>query len=293
MYRKPRIDDELLAQYSDGLAATSACLGSSASQYILRGDYKAAGRMLDHHAAIFKDRFFVELQPHENTDQKNVNEILIKLATERNLPLVVTADAHYTHKEHKHLHETTLKMSTNYVPGDDDGFSFGDIDVHLASHDEMTCACSACSIPLEAISNTAYVASMVDSASYFSDRKNKYVRFKSLPEGMTSWQYLDALARGGLYRRIANPSQEYFDRIDHELSVMKKLDMCDYMLVVWEFTRAARELGVTMGPGRGSVAGSLIAYCLEITQLDPIKYKLLFSRFLNDGRGGAPLIFPS
>lgn len=289
MYYKPRIDDELISQYSDDVFATSACLGSRFSQLIMQGSHKAAENLIDHHAAIFKDRFFLELQTHKSPEQELVNNVLMSIASRKNLPLVLTADAHYTHKHDKEFHETTLKMATE---GQGDGFTFGDIECHLHHHDEIWAKAKAQGIPYEALSNTVHIANTVDAADYFSDRKNHFPTFKSLPEGVTSWQYLEALALSGLYKRVGYPlPADYEKRFKEELAVFKKASMCDYILIVWEYIRKARELGVLVGPGRGSVGGSLICYALEITQLDPMKYGLIFERFVNPGRLGIPILF--
>lgn len=291
-YYKPRISDQMLFEHSEGIAITTACLGSRTSQLILKGEYKAAERMLDLHSSVFKDRFFVELQLHTMPDQQKVNEALIHIAKAKNLPLVITADAHYTHQHQKHFHELTLRMNTGRNIDDDDAFSFGDIQCHLHSHEEMVSGCTAQNIPLEAITNTAYVADMVNADDYFSDRKNRIPKFKSLPEGITSWAYLEAVAWAGLTERVGFPiPEEYEARFRKELRLFKKLGMCDYMLTIWEIIHTANSLDCWVGPGRGSVAGSLIAWALGITQLDPIKYGLLVERFVHEGRSGAPLIF--
>lgn len=289
IYYKPRIDDALLADYSEDIIATSACLGSRSSQLILRGEYKQAENLLAHHAEIFKDRFFLELQVHKDEHQKKVNEALISIGSRMNLPLVLTADAHYTHKHEKHLHETTLRMATD---GAGDGFSFGEIEVYIGDHADMLARSEAAGIPYEAISNTEHIRQRINSADYFSDRRNRYPRFKSLPAGLTSWQYLQATAQAGLHQRIKFPVPTvYQERLDQELKVLKKLGLSDYMLIVAEYTKKATDLGVLVGPGRGSAVGSLVAYCLGITQIDPLKYGLVFERFLNEGRGATPLIF--
>ncbi len=176
--------------------------------------------------------------------------------------------------------------------GSGDGFSFGDIEVYIGDHDDMWSRAQAAGIPYEAIANTNYIANMVNSKDYFSDRKNRYPRFKSLPEGVTAWEYLEGLSRAGLSKKNGFPlSQEYEDRLAKELRVFKKMGLCDYMLIVQEYVRAAEEVGCLVGPGRGSCVGSLVAYALDITKLDPIKYGLLFERMLNPGRAGTPLIF--
>lgn len=288
-YTKNRADLDLLSQYSEGLIVSTACLGSLFSQLILRSDYKELERMLDYHADVFKDRFFLELQTHTGTEQRMVNDVLMTYSKSKNLPLIVTSDAHYTHKSDKELHELSLRMATE---GQGDGFSFGDIDCHLHTHDEIWEACKLIGIPYEAISNTVHVASMIDDKTYYSDKTNHYPKFKNLPNGLLAWEYLEALGRAGLIRKIGYPiPEEYELRFKEEITLFKRADMSDYLLIIWELLSAARDLDALPGFGRGSAGGSLICYSLDITHLDPIKYKLLLSRFLNDGRLGTPLIF--
>ena len=147
-------------------------------------------------------------------------------------------------------------------------------------------------MPYDVISNTLHLASMVDSDSYFMDRMNRYPKYKDLPEKYTSIDFLTLEAQHGLFNRFGEmPPEEYRTRLDHELNVIKKMGFADYLLIVAQFMNGAKERGVVHGPGRGSAAGSLIAYSLGITEVDPVKYGLLFSRFLNEGRGATPLIF--
>jgi len=290
-YYKPRVTNQMLEELNEGLLATSACLGSLFSQTIMAGDHKQAERLIDYHAALFKDRFFIELQTHQTPEQALVNNVLISIAKRKNLPLVLTSDAHYEHARDKGHHELTLRMNTNASP-DDDGFSFGGIECHLHTHDELAHKAQVQGIPYEAISNTVHVASLIDDASYFSDRRNHFPTFKNLPEGMTSWKYLEAVAWAGLIKRVGFPvPHNYEERFKEELSILKRSGMCDYILVIWEWLNAARERDCWIGPGRGSSGGSLICWALEITQLDPIKYGLLMSRFLNSGRIGKPILF--
>jgi DNA polymerase-3 subunit alpha len=289
LYYHPRIDDDLLGQFSTDIFATSACLGSAASQLILRGEYKQAETIIDHHARIFQDRFFLELQPHANEEQAKVNQILIALAAKKNLPLVLTADAHYTHQHQKDLHETTLKMATNSA---EDGFTFGDIECFLTTHDQMASLAQAQNIPYEAIANTNYLANQIESHTYFNDIKNRWPTYKELPEGMSAWQYLEAIAWSGLEARIGYPfPEEYTERLKYEISLFKRTNLCDYLLIVAQYIQKAKDLNVLVGPGRGSVAGSLVAWAIGITEIDPVKYGLIVERFVNVGRAGTPLVF--
>lgn len=292
MYRKPRIDDDLIAQYSEGICATSSCLGSRASQLILNGKGVEAEKLIHHHAAMFDKRFLIELQLHEMDDQVKVNQALIEIAKRNNYPMVLTNDCHYTHQIDKNLHEIALCMQTKSKLSDEKRFSFGDLDVHVASHDWMWERAHKAGIPYDAISNTSALADMVDSNDYFSDRKNRYPKFQNLHDGLISWQHLELLSKQKLFEKFKGmPPKHYRDRLDYELRIIKKIGFSDYMLIVWEFLEGARGVGVEVGPGRGSGGGSLVAYALQITNLDPIKYGLVFERFLNIGRAAEPMIF--
>lgn len=292
-YKHPRIDDQLLADHSEGIMATSSCLGSRASQLLLDNRPNDAETLIKHHAAIFKDRFFIEVQPHTSEDQALVNAGLLKLAKKNSLPLIVTNDSHYNDPEDRLLHERTLAMQTKGNMYDEKRFSFGDIYVDLAAPDRMAKLCEAASIPLEAMSNTLNLANMVDHRSYFSDRRNRFPTYDRLPEDMTSSEYLMQVAKSGLQDRFngERPPQEYIERLYEELKTIKYMGFSDYMLILWDCLREIREQNVIVGPGRGSAAGSLVAYALQITQVDPIKYDLLFTRWLNPGRAATPLIF--
>jgi DNA polymerase-3 subunit alpha len=304
MYYKPRADDALLAECSAGLMATSACLGSRASKLILAGRFNEAEALILHHTRLFND-FFIEVQLHEGKEQQLVNKALIDIAWRHNLPLVLTNDCHYTHEHDKQLHEQTLCMSTNAkmsdAPWDPEHkgteakgptrFSFGDIDVHVARTEWMTERAQRLGIPLEAITNTSYVAAMVDSDSYFSDRRNRYPRFQDLPANLPPWEALENLSKNMLAEKMGGiPPQEYRDRLNFELGIIKRMGFYDYLLIVEDFIRGARDADIWTGPGRGSAAGSLVAYALGITKVDPIKYGLVFERWLNYGRSATPLL---
>lgn len=292
MYFKPRCDDALLAQYNEGLLATSACLGSRASQLILNGQTDAAERLIHHHAQIFKDRFFVEVQLHQDREQEIVNNELVRISTKYHLPLLLTNDCHYTKEEDKELHEQALCMQTNDVMSNPKRFSFGQIDVHVAHHDWMWERAQKQNIPYEAIKNTVYAAKLVDSKDYFKDTWNKYPRYQHLPEGIPSFQALENLSKAELTLKFNGiPPKEYRDRLTYELNIIKKMGFSDYLLIVQDFIADARKNDIIVGPGRGSAAGSLVAYALGITQVDPVKYGLLFERWLNYGRAASPIIF--
>ena len=292
MYRKPRIDDALIAEYSEGIIATTTCLGSRASQLIINGKEKEAERLIHHHKAMFKNRFLVELQLHKDKDQQLVNTVLQRIALENDLPMVLTNDCHYTHEHDKCHHEAALCLQTKTTLKDEKRFTFGEIDVHVANHDWMWNNAESQGMPYDVISNTVSVADLIDSDSYFMDKMNRYPKYQELPEGMTSIEFLNIESQHGLFNRFGEtPPIEYRKRLSYEIKVIKRMGFADYLLIVAQFMNGAKERGVLHGPGRGSAAGSLIAWALGITEVDPIKYGLVFERFLNEGRGASPLIF--
>ena len=292
MYRKPRIDDALIAEYSEGIIATTTCLGSRASQLIINGQEKEAEKLIHHHKAMFKNRFLVELQLHQDEEQQLVNTVLQRIALDNDLPMILTNDCHYTHEHDKHHHEAALCMQTKTTLSNEKRFTFGEIDVHVAHHDWMWKHAESQGMPYDVISNTVAVADLIDSDSYFMDKMNRYPKYQELPEDMTSVEYLNIEAQHGLYKRFGElPPEDYRKRLAYELKVIKRMGFADYLLIVAQFMNGAKERGVLHGPGRGSAAGSLIAWALGITEVDPIKYGLVFERFLNEGRGATPLIF--
>jgi len=292
MYRKPRIDDYLIGQYSEGICATTACLGSRISQLILNNRKVEAEKLLDHHKSLFGDRFLIELQLHEEEEQRKVNSVLTEISLRKNIPIVITNDCHYTHSLDKQLHEAALCMQTKSVLSDEKRFTFGEIDVHVANHDWMWATANRLGLPYDGISNTVSLAEMVDDKSYFKDRINRYPKFLDLPEGLNSWDALERVTKQNLFTKFNGmPPDIYKERLNHELNIIKKMGFSDYMLIVWQFLDGARDEGVWVGPGRGSAAGSLVAYALDITKVDPIKYGLIFERFLNSGRSAIPKIF--
>lgn len=288
-YHHPRLDDELLATYNEGIIATSACLGSRASQLILNNRSEEAEAIITHHAQMFKDRFFVEIQLHDG-EQQLVNEALVKIANKHNLPLILTGDCHYTESEDKDLHEITLAMQTRTTLSDPKRMSFGPIDVHVSSTDQLLASVRKLGLPEEAISNTKHLSKLIAS-DYFKDISNRYPKFMSLPEGHTSDTYLRELSYSCLAKKMGAIPSEYSARLNEELIAIKKMGFSDYMLIVWQFYALAESIDVWSGWGRGSAAGSLVSYSLGITKVDPIKHELLFSRFLNMGRGQTPVIF--
>ncbi len=291
-YRKPRIDDALLADHSEGIIATTTCLGSRASQLILNNQITEAEKLIHHHRAIFKDRFIVELQLHREEEQQAVNKVLQEIALKNDFPMIVTNDCHYAHEHDKMHHEAALCMQTKTTLSNPKRFTFGEIKVHMADHDWMWNEAKSQSMPYDVIANTVELSRMIDSDSYFMDRMNRYPKYQDLPPEYTSIDFLALESQHGLFNRFGEmPPIEYQERLNYEIKVIKKMGFADYLLIVSQFMNGAKERGVLHGPGRGSAAGSLIAYALGITEVDPIKYGLIFERFLNEGRGATPLIF--
>lgn len=291
MYHKPRCDDALLAEYSKDIIATSACLGSRAAQLILNNQSDLAEKYIQHHAAIFKDNFLIEIQLHKDREQIVVNEELVRIAKKHSLPIVVVNDCHYTSPDDKDLHEQALCMQTNDLMSNEDRFSFGPIDVHVASAEFMLENIRLLRLPEEAISNTQYVTNLIE-VDYFCDTWNKYPVFPDIPENETSFSYLENKVKDALEEKFGGiPPKEYQDRINYELKTIKKMGFDNYILIIDSLVSLARENNILVGPGRGSAGGSLVTYALGITQLDPIKYNLLFERFLNYGRAAIPKIF--
>ena len=306
-YSKPRLDDRIIGDHAEGIIATTACLGSRISQLILADKNTEAEKLLLHHANLFASgHFFIELQLHSSPEQQIVNKVLIDIAKRNKLPMILTNDCHYTNEHDKLLHEQALCMSTNAKMSDPPydperkskgskgktRFSFGDIDVHVASHDWMWQRAQVQGIPYEAISNTVALGDMIDASTYFADVRNRYPEYKHVPSDITSWEMLERVAKRKLWDKMGgNVPQNYRDRMDSELKIIKKMGFYDYLLIVNQFLEGARSEDVFIGPGRGSAAGSLVSYALGITQVDPIKYGLVFERWLNYGRAARPLLF--
>lgn len=268
------------------------CLGSRLSQLILKGYKEQAKQLLEHHTAIFKDRYFLELQCHADEEQTIVNSVLMEFAKELNLPLILTADAHYFAYEDKALHDKFLCISTNSKVSDKNRFNFGALDCHLGSPETMEKKRITWGLPEEAISNTLYIANMC-TPDYFKGIYNRYPTFKDKPEGITSDEYLEMTVKLNWLKMNdwKLPPPEVKERIQSELKTIKQMGFSDYMLIRADTVKAAEDRGILCGAGRGSAAGSMVSYLLGITKVDPIKYGLLFSRFLNEGRGQIPLIF--
>ncbi|MGI1691447.1 DNA polymerase III subunit alpha [Thermoanaerobacter uzonensis] len=282
-YYKPRVDREFLKQHSEGLIALTACLAGEVPSYILRGEYEKAKEAALFYDSVFgRGNFYLELQDHGILEQQKVNKELIRLSKETGIPLVATNDVHYLEKKDAKAHEVLLCIQTGKTIDDEDRMSFPTDEFYLKSPQEMENLFSCCK---EVIENTEKIADMCNVEFEFN--KTKLPKY-DLPKGVDSYEYLRKLCYEGLYKRYKNPSKEVIERLDYELSVIKQMGYVDYFLIVWDFIKFAKDNGIMTGPGRGSAAGSLVAYTLGITNIDPIKYNLLFERFLNPERVSMP-----
>jgi len=282
-YYNPRMDKEILSQYSDGLIASSACLRGEVAHNILQGNYDAALKAADDLRQIFgKGNFYLELMDHGMEEQKKANEGLVKVAKELKIPLIATNDVHYVEQSQSKAHEALLCIQTQTVLSDPKRMRMKTNEFFFKSYEEMNRVFSW--VP-EALSNTVELANKIDLQMDFS--KTHLPGFET-PKGMTKEAYLEKLCTQGLKERFATVTQEISDRLDYELKIIKKMGFVSYFLIVWDFINYSKQHNIPVGPGRGSAAGSLVSYLLGITDLDPLKYGLLFERFLNPDRAGMP-----
>lgn len=284
-YYKPRIDLELLRKHSKGITALSACLSGDVPTAILEGDYAKAKQKAFVFNEIFgQGYFYLELQSNGIEEQNLVNQSLIKLSKETGIPLVATNDAHYLKREDARAHEVLLCIQTGRKITDEDRMRFSTDDFYIKSQQEMSAAFK--NVP-EALENTVRIA---DSCNVELEFNKLHLPQFIVPEDTNPFQYLRSLCIEGLDRLPEGASAEltYRERLDFELEVIKQMGYVDYFLIVWDFIKYAKDNGIMVGPGRGSAAGSLAAYCLGITGIDPLKYNLLFERFLNPERVTMP-----
>jgi DNA polymerase-3 subunit alpha len=283
-YYKPRADYELLRTYSKDIIALSACLGGEVQQYLLNDDYEGAkNKALMYNEIFGQGNFYLELQDHGMEEQRKVAQGLIKLSQETGIPLVATNDVHYINREDANAHEVLVCIQTGKTIDDPDKLEFQSDEFYLKSPEEMQ---EIFYYAPSALENTVKIAEQCNVEFEFN--KTKLPKFET-PDGISSKEYLRKLCFEGLYERYGKePSKEVIDRLEYELSVIEQMGYVDYFLIVWDFIRFARENGIPTGPGRGSCAGSIVAYTLGITKIDPIKYSLLFERFLNPERISMP-----
>ena len=281
-YYKPRIDYDLLSRFSEGLICTSACIGGDIPQLLLGGDWDGAEALAKRLSAMFPGRFYIELQDHGLAPQHTANPQLIKLARKLDIPLICTNDAHYINREDAAAHDILLCIQTGKTLADPDRMRFETQEFYLKSPEEMQQLFSY--VP-DALENTCKIAQSCNYDFIFGQLKLPYYQ---LPEGLTAPQYMRKIAQEGLRRRYPSPTKEVLDRFEYELAMIEKMGYVEYYLIVWDYVHYAKTHGVVVGPGRGSGAASIVAYCMDITTLDPIRYNLLFERFLNPERVSMP-----
>ncbi len=282
-YYKPRVDMEVLKEFHEGIIALSACLAGEVQKNILRGMYEEGKKAAFRYQEIFgKGNFFLELQDHGLKEQKLVNQSLLRMAKETGIELVATNDVHYTYAEDEKPHDMLLCIQTGKKIADENRMRYEGGQYYIKSEDEMR---SLFPYAVEALENTQKIADRCNVEIEFGVTKlPKY----DVPDGFTSWEYLNHLCQEGLRKRYPEGGDELTKRLEYELSVIKSMGYVDYFLIVWDFIKYAKDHHIMVGPGRGSAAGSIVAYCLEITSIDPIRYQLLFERFLNPERVSMP-----
>ena len=283
-YYKPRIDYEVLEKYSEGLICLSACLAGAVNQALLNGREEEAEEIANWHKNVFGEDYYIEIQNNGIQEQVLANQKLVKLARKLNIPLVATNDAHYLKKEDAYNHEVLLCIQTGKRMSDPDRMRFETEELYIKSPEEMIEYFKA--FP-DAIENTVKIAEKCNVEFEFGHTiLPDYYVGSNYP---THYDFLKEICDEGIKKRYGeNPSQEILDRAEYELSVVKKMGYVDYFLIVWDFIKYAKEHDIPVGPGRGSGAGSILAYAIEITDIDPMKYNLLFERFLNPERISMP-----
>ena len=282
-YYKPRVDLEVLKEFHEGIIALSACLAGEVQRNILRGMYSEGKEAALRYQKIFGEgNFFLELQDHGMQEQKMVNQSLLRMSQETGIELVATNDIHYTYAEDEKPHDMLLCIQTGKKLSDENRMRYEGGQYYIKSEEEMR---TLFPYALQALENTQKIADRCNVEIEFGVTKlPKY----DVPEGYTSWEYLQHLCYQGLKKRYPSGDEALKNRLEYELSVIKSMGYVDYFLIVWDFIKYAKDHGIMVGPGRGSAAGSIVAYCLEITSIDPIKYQLLFERFLNPERVSMP-----
>ena len=283
-YYKPRIDLEILERYHEGLVCLSACLAGSVNREILKGDMEKAKEVAKWYKSVFGEDYYLELQPNGMREQVLVNQKLIEIGRELNIPLVATNDCHYLKKQDAYNHEVLLCIQTGKRMSDEDRMRMTVDEFYVKSPEEMSDYFK--NIP-EVIENTVKIADKCNMEFEFG--VTKLPNYDVPQEFKTHSEYFRKLCNDGLKRRYGeNPSKEVLDRLEYEISVIEKMGYVDYYLIVWDFINWAKSQKISVGPGRGSGAGSIAAYVIGITDIDPIKYNLLFERFLNPERISMP-----
>ena len=282
-YYRPRVDLEVLEQYHEGLIALSACLAGEVPRYIQKGLVDEAKKVALKYQNIFgKDNYFLELQDHGIPAQQSVNSVLLRMNKELDIPLVVTNDVHYTYAQDAQPHDVLLCLQTGKKVADEDRLRYEGGQYYVKSEEEMK---GLFPYAWEAVENTQRIADRCHVEIAFGHYK---VPRYDAPEGYDSWSYLNKLCQDGMKERYPEDDGTLQERLHYELDTIKNMGFVDYFLIVWDYINFCRENGIAVGPGRGSAAGSIVSYCLKITNIDPIKYNLLFERFLNPERVSMP-----
>ena len=282
-YGKPRVDLELLEEHHEGLIALSACLAGGVAQYLMDENYDGAKTYALRLAGIFGEgNFYLELQDHDIQEQRAVNQGIRRLARETGLPMVVTNDAHYLRREDAGMQDVLLCVQTGKTVDDPNRMKFQTEEFYLKSEDELRARFPGCD---EAFRNTAKIAEQCNLEFTFHEY---HLPAFPVPEGVTNEEYFRNLCLKGFTERYPQVPQAYRERLDYEMGVISRMGYVNYYLIVWDFIRYAKENGIPVGPGRGSGAASIVAYSLHITEVDPMKYSLIFERFLNPERVSMP-----
>ncbi|WP_304205619.1 DNA polymerase III subunit alpha [Peptostreptococcus russellii] len=282
-YYKPRTDKEQLRKYSDGIICLSACLNGEIPKALMQRDYEKALELAKEYRDIFgEDNFFLEVQDHKLAEDKEVNAGILKISKELGIPMVATNDSHYVNREDSKNHDVLLCIQMQKILDDPSRMKFPNDEFYIKSREEME---ELFTFAPEAIDNTLKIA---ERCNVEFDFNNYHIPSFDVPEGYTPLEYLKELCYKGLYERYENPSQEIIDRLEYEINVISSMGYIEYFLIVWDFINFAKNNNIMVGPGRGSAAGSIVSYTLRITDIDPIKYNLLFERFLNPERVTMP-----
>ena len=280
-YYKPRLDHDILRKYSKGIIATSACLAGEVQSYLLENNYEKALKTALLYKDIFgENNFFLEMQDHGIEEQQTVNSLLTKISKETGIKLIATNDVHYINKEDAYFHDILLCIQTQKTITDEDRMKFPSQEFYLKSYEEM-----AELFPEEVLQNTAEIA---ERCNVELDFNTVHLPEFEVPSGYNKSEYFRKICMEGLKERYKKVTPEILERLNYEINIIEQMGYVDYFLIVWDFIKYAKDNNIMVGPGRGSAAGSLVAYSMKITNIDPLKYNLIFERFLNPERVSMP-----
>lgn len=280
-YYKPRLDHDILRKYSKGIIATSACLAGEVQSYLLENNYEKALKTALLYKDIFgENNFFLEMQDHGIEEQQTVNSLLTKISKETGIKLIATNDVHYINKEDAYFHDILLCIQTQKTITDEDRMKFPSQEFYLKSYEEM-----ADLFPEEVLQNTAEIA---ERCNVELDFNTVHLPEFEVPSGYNKSEYFRKICMEGLKERYKKVTPEILERLNYEINIIEQMGYVDYFLIVWDFIKYAKDNNIMVGPGRGSAAGSLVAYSMKITNIDPLKYNLIFERFLNPERVSMP-----